>query len=56
MPASYREPLILFYREQQSVAEVATQLELTEETVKQRLSRGRSMLRSELTYAGRIHH
>jgi RNA polymerase sigma factor (sigma-70 family) len=48
LPESYREPLVLFYREQQSVAEVATQLELSEEAVKQRLSRGRAMLRAEL--------
>lgn len=49
MPENYREPMILFYREQQSVAEVAEQLELTEDTVKQRLSRGRAMLREEIT-------
>ncbi len=49
MPESYREPLVLFYREQQSVAEVATQLDLSEETVRQRLSRGRAMLREEMT-------
>ena len=49
MPENYREPLILFYREQQSVAEVARQLDLTEDTVKQRLFRGRSMLREEMS-------
>jgi len=48
MPASYREPLVLFYREEQSVAEVALKLDLTEDTVKQRLSRGRAMLREEM--------
>lgn len=48
MPASYREPLVLFYREDQSVAEVALKLDLTEDTVKQRLSRGRAMLRDEM--------
>jgi len=45
---SYREPLVLFYREQQSVAAVATALDLSEDTVKQRLSRGRALLREEL--------
>ena len=40
MPESYREPLILFYREDQSVAEVAGALKLSEDAVKQRLSRG----------------
>jgi len=48
MPANYREPLILFYREEKSVAEVAAKLDLTEDTVKQRLSRGRAMLREEM--------
>ena len=38
LPESYREPLILFYREEQSVAEVALKLDLTQETVRQRLS------------------
>jgi RNA polymerase sigma factor (sigma-70 family) len=48
LPSSYREPLVLFYREEQSVSEVALKLDLTEETVKQRLSRGRAMLREEM--------
>ncbi len=48
MPEVYREPLVLFYREQRSVAEVAAGLELSEDAVKQRLSRGRAMLRDEL--------
>jgi RNA polymerase sigma factor (sigma-70 family) len=48
MPASYREPLVLFYREERSVAEVARQLDLTEDTIRQRLSRGRAMLREEI--------
>ncbi len=44
MPEVYREPLILFYRQSQSVAEVAETLELSKDAVKQRLSRGRVML------------
>jgi RNA polymerase sigma factor (sigma-70 family) len=48
IPESYREPLILFYREQQSVAEVAAALDLSEDAVKQRLSRGRGMLRDRM--------
>jgi RNA polymerase sigma factor (sigma-70 family) len=48
MPESYREPLVLFYREEQSVKEVALKLDLTEDAVKQRLSRGRAMLREEM--------
>ncbi len=48
IPESYREPLILFYRENQSVSQVAAALELTEDTVKQRLSRGRKLLQEEV--------
>lgn len=48
IPDIYREPLILFYREHQSVARVATELGLTEDTVKQRLSRGRKFLHDEV--------
>lgn len=48
LPGSYREPLILFYREQCSVAELACKLDLTEETAKQRLSRGRALLKDEI--------
>ena len=49
MPENYREPMVLFYREQQSVAEVASDLGLSEDAVKQRLSRGRALLRNEMT-------
>jgi RNA polymerase sigma factor (sigma-70 family) len=48
IPETYREPLVLFYREGQSVAEVAAALDLSEDAVKQRLSRGRSMLRERV--------
>ena len=48
IPETYREPLILFYREQQSVERVAAELELTEDAVKQRLSRGRKLLHEEV--------
>jgi len=44
----YREPLILFYRENQSVERVAEALEISEDTVKQRLSRGRKMLQEQV--------
>ncbi|HEY8994345.1 MAG TPA: sigma-70 family RNA polymerase sigma factor [Lacunisphaera sp.] len=44
LPESYREPMVLFYREGQSVAMVATALDVSEETVRQRLARGRAML------------
>ncbi|MFH1615239.1 MAG: sigma-70 family RNA polymerase sigma factor, partial [Planctomycetota bacterium] len=48
IPTKYREPLVLFYRQEQSVKEVAEQLELSEEAVKQRLSRGRNMLKEQV--------
>ncbi len=48
IPPVYREPLILFYREGQSVGNVAQSLELTEDAVKQRLSRGRKLLQDRV--------
>jgi RNA polymerase sigma factor (sigma-70 family) len=48
IPELYREPLILFYREHQSIEHVAVALDLTEDAVKQRLSRGRKMLQDEV--------
>jgi RNA polymerase sigma factor (sigma-70 family) len=48
IPEIYREPLVLFYREHQSIETVAQNLELTEDAVKQRLSRGRKMLQEEV--------
>jgi len=48
MPENYREPLILFYREQRSVEHVAEELVLSEDTVKQRLSRGRKLLQKAM--------
>lgn len=44
MPPDYREPMVLYYREGRSAEKVAAALELTEEAVRQRLSRGRIML------------
>src|SRR6185312_14087125 len=48
LPETYREPLILFYRDEESVARVAEALELSQDAVKQRLARGREMLRIEM--------
>lgn len=50
IPALYREPLVLFYRQQQSVQQVATALEVREDVVRQRLSRGRKLLSAEVTH------
>src|SRR4051812_13797164 len=44
----YRETLVLYYRQNQSTEEVARALEISEETVRQRLSRGRQMLREQV--------
>lgn len=49
MDNTYREPLILFYREEQSVERVAAALDLSEDTVKQRLSRGRKLLKTAMS-------
>jgi RNA polymerase sigma factor (sigma-70 family) len=48
LPEQTRLPLILFYREGESIAAVARILELSEDAVKQRLSRGRALLRERM--------
>lgn len=48
IPETYREPLVLFYREEQSVKQVALGLGISEDAVKQRLSRGRQSLKQGL--------
>jgi RNA polymerase sigma factor (sigma-70 family) len=45
VPAAHREALVLFYLEGESVARIAATLGITEDLVKQRLSRGRRALR-----------
>jgi RNA polymerase sigma factor (sigma-70 family) len=48
VPELYREPLVLYYRENRSVEHVAAALDLTEDAVKQRLARGRKMLQERV--------
>ncbi len=48
LPESLRLPLVLFYRDGRSVRQVAAALELSEEAVKQRLTRGRALLRERV--------
>lgn len=48
IPEAYRETLVLYYVDGRSVAEVASGLGISEDLVKQRLSRGRRALRSSL--------
>ncbi len=49
LPETYRLPLVLYYREGQSVRAVAEALDLSEDAVKQRLARGREMLRERMS-------
>ena len=44
----YREPLIMFYRQGAEIAQIAVALDITEETARQRLSRGRKLLKAEV--------
>lgn len=48
LPDEAREVLLLFYREDQSVRQVAALLDVSEDAVKQRLSRARAALRKDL--------
>jgi RNA polymerase sigma factor (sigma-70 family) len=48
IPETYREPLILFYREHESVEKVAQVLDLSEDAVRQRLARGRKLLHEKV--------
>lgn len=45
LPLTYREPLILFYYDEQSIAEIASYLKLNENTVKTRLRRAKQQLK-----------
>ncbi|HEX7858700.1 MAG TPA: sigma-70 family RNA polymerase sigma factor [Verrucomicrobiae bacterium] len=48
LPEQYRLPLVLFYCEGQSTRAVAESLGLSDDAVRQRLSRGREMLRAHM--------
>jgi len=45
LPLKYREPLILFYYDEQSIADIADYLQLNENTVKTRLRRAKQQLK-----------
>ncbi|MBX3418703.1 MAG: sigma-70 family RNA polymerase sigma factor [Pirellulaceae bacterium] len=48
IPETYREALVLFYREGHSMAEVAAALDVSVDVAKQRVHRGRELLRATL--------
>jgi Sigma-70, region 4 len=49
LPQRYRETMVLYYRQGQSTAAVAFATGLTDDAVRQRLTRGREMLRDQMT-------
>jgi len=49
LPERYREAVVLYYRGDESLAEVATALGITEAAARQRVHRGREKLREALT-------
>jgi RNA polymerase sigma factor (sigma-70 family) len=48
LPQRYRETMVLYYRQGKSTATVALATGLTEDAVRQRLARGRDMLRDQI--------
>lgn len=48
VPQPYRETLVLYYRHGQSTEQVALAMETTEASIRQRLARGREMLRGQV--------
>jgi RNA polymerase sigma factor (sigma-70 family) len=48
IPLQYRAPLVLYYREEKSIRQVAHFFEITESAAKKRLSRARGMLRESI--------
>lgn len=52
LPEKYRLVIHLFYYEEYSIAEIAALLRSTQGTIKARLSRGRTLLKSMLTEDG----
>lgn len=48
IPEKYREPLVLYYRQHQSIKQIAQSLDLSEGTAKKRLQRGRNKIKEQL--------
>lgn len=51
----YREVIMLYYYEDMSIKEISSWLNLTEDNVKKRLSRGREKLKKFITYGEETH-
>ncbi|MEZ6138167.1 MAG: sigma-70 family RNA polymerase sigma factor [Pirellulaceae bacterium] len=49
LPEAYREPMVLFYRCEESTRDVAIALGENESTIRQRLKRGRELVRAEMS-------
>jgi len=54
LPEKYREPLVMFYRQRQSIRESAQALRLNEATLRTRLHRARNLLKEDM--AQRLEH
>ncbi len=48
IPEMYREPLVMYYRQNQTVGDIASALDISEANVRQRIARGRSFLKEEI--------
>ncbi|WP_370355925.1 sigma-70 family RNA polymerase sigma factor [Lysinibacillus sp. S2017] len=49
LPIKYREVIVLFYYEEMTSIEIASLLEVSENTIKTRLRRGRVLLKTSLS-------
>ncbi|MEZ6088003.1 MAG: sigma-70 family RNA polymerase sigma factor [Pirellulaceae bacterium] len=54
LPEAYREPMVLFYRCEESTRDVAIAMGESEATIRQRLKRGREMIRAEVSESIRM--
>lgn len=55
LPEKYREPLYLYYFAELDYHQIAKTLDMSEGTLKSRMSRGREMLKKELQKGGELH-
>ena len=50
IPPQFREPLVMYYRENRAIADIAAALEISEANARQRIARGRKFLKAELEH------